>query len=149
MACNRCGYGGMIKGDICPKCGRDARGTALSGETSYLSPVELESIKMAEEQGGETEGPALIVEKGPTIGMVFPLDKEETSIGRHLGSDIFLDDITVSRKHAQISKKSDGFILRDMGSLNGTYVNEDLVEETFLNGGDEIQIGRFKLVFKA
>jgi pSer/pThr/pTyr-binding forkhead associated (FHA) protein len=75
------------------------------------------------------------------------LDAEVTRAGRHPDSDIFLDDITVSRRHAEIIRRSDGFHVLDVGSLNGTYVNRDRVEEAKLANGDELQIGKFKLVF--
>ncbi len=75
------------------------------------------------------------------------LDAEVTRAGRHPDSDIFLDDITVSRRHAEIVRRADGFHLIDAGSLNGTYVNRDRVEEAKLSNGDELQIGKFKLVF--
>ena len=89
----------------------------------------------------------LIVRKGPNEGSKYMLDAEVTRAGRHPDSDIFLDDITVSRRHAEIVRRADGFHLVDAGSLNGTYVNRDRVEEAKLGNGDELQIGRFKLVF--
>ena len=89
----------------------------------------------------------LLVRKGPNAGSRYVLDAEVTRAGRHPDSDIFLDDITVSRRHAEITRHSDGYVLRDVGSLNGTYVNRDRVEESKLSHGDELQIGKFKLVF--
>ena len=71
-----------------------------------------------------------------------------TRAGRHPESDIFLDDITVSRRHAEIEQRPDGkAVIRDVGSLNGTYVNRERIEEAVLEGGDEVQIGKFKLVY--
>jgi pSer/pThr/pTyr-binding forkhead associated (FHA) protein len=75
------------------------------------------------------------------------MDTDATRIGRHPDSDIFLDDITVSRRHAEIRRNGGSFALHDVGSLNGTYVNRERVEEAELRSGDEIQIGKFKLVF--
>jgi pSer/pThr/pTyr-binding forkhead associated (FHA) protein len=89
----------------------------------------------------------LIVRKGPNAGSKYLLDAEVTRAGRHPDSDIFLDDITVSRRHAEITRQADRYTLRDVGSLNGTYVNRDRVEEAALANGDELQIGKFKLVF--
>lgn len=89
----------------------------------------------------------LLVRKGPNAGSRYVLDAEVTQAGRHPDSDIFLDDITVSRRHAEITRRADGYVLRDVGSLNGTYVNRDRVEESKLAHGDELQIGKFKLVF--
>ncbi len=89
----------------------------------------------------------LVVRKGPNEGSKYMLDAEVTRAGRHPESDIFLDDITVSRRHAEVIRRSDGFHVLDVGSLNGTYVNRDRVEEARLSNGDELQIGKFKLVF--
>ena len=94
------------------------------------------------------EGAALlVVRKGPNEGSKYMLDAEVTRAGRHPDSDIFLDDVTVSRRHAEVVRQADGFHLRDVGSLNGTYVNRDRVEDVKLVNGDELQIGKFKLVF--
>ena len=89
----------------------------------------------------------LVVRKGPNEGSKYALDAEVTRAGRHPDSDIFLDDITVSRRHAEIVRRADGFHVVDVGSLNGTYVNRGRVEEAKLGNGDELQIGKFKLVF--
>jgi pSer/pThr/pTyr-binding forkhead associated (FHA) protein len=89
----------------------------------------------------------LVVRKGPNEGSKYMLDAEVTRAGRHPDSDIFLDDITVSRRHAEVIRRADGFHVVDVGSLNGTYVNRDRVEDTRLTNGDELQIGKFKLVF--
>ena len=89
----------------------------------------------------------LVVRKGPNEGSKYMLDAEVTRAGRHPDSDIFLDDITVSRRHAEVIRRADGFHVIDVGSLNGTYVNRDRVEDTRLTNGDELQIGKFKLVF--
>jgi len=89
----------------------------------------------------------LVVRKGPNEGSKYMLDAEVTRAGRHPDSDIFLDDITVSRRHAEIVRRADGFHVVDVGSLNGTYVNRDRVEDSKLTNGDELQIGKFKLVF--
>ena len=89
----------------------------------------------------------LVVRKGPNEGSKYKLDAEVTRAGRHPDSDIFLDDITVSRRHAEIIRRADGFHVLDAGSLNGTYVNRDRVDDVKLSNGDELQIGKFKLVF--
>jgi pSer/pThr/pTyr-binding forkhead associated (FHA) protein len=86
------------------------------------------------------------VKRGPNAGTRFVMTKDVTTTGRHPESDIFLDDITVSRRHAEIRKNA-GFRIVDMGSLNGTYVNKLRVEEADLSSGDEIQIGKFRLIF--
>jgi len=91
----------------------------------------------------------LVVLRGPNTGARFLLDDDEVMSGRHPDSDIFLDDVTVSRKHAVFRRTSEGFVVRDVGSLNGTYVNRQLVDEVTLATGDEVQIGKFRLVFYA
>ena len=89
----------------------------------------------------------LIVHRGPNAGSRFLLDSDHTSAGRSPGSDIFLDDVTVSRKHAEFVRSADGFRVRDVGSLNGTYVNRERVDACGLRSGDEVQIGRFRMTF--
>lgn len=89
----------------------------------------------------------LVVKRGPNAGSRFVLDKDVVTAGRHPESDIFLDDVTVSRRHAEFSKTSEGFEVSDTGSLNGTYVNREAVESSALVNGDEVQIGKFRLVF--
>ncbi|MBV7363709.1 FHA domain-containing protein [Actinomycetaceae bacterium TAE3-ERU4] len=90
----------------------------------------------------------LVVEKGPNVGSRFLLDTASTSVGRHTSSDIFLDDVTVSRRHAEFVRTSDGgYMVRDAGSLNGTYVNRERVEQIDLREGDEVQIGKFRMSY--
>jgi pSer/pThr/pTyr-binding forkhead associated (FHA) protein len=89
----------------------------------------------------------LVVKRGPNVGSRFLLDQPVTSAGRHPGSDVFLDDITVSRRHAEFRRENDELHVVDVGSLNGTYVNREPVESAVLVSGDEIQIGKFRLVF--
>jgi pSer/pThr/pTyr-binding forkhead associated (FHA) protein len=89
----------------------------------------------------------LVVRRGPNAGSRFLLDSDLTLIGRHPESDIFLDDVTVSRRHAEFYRHGDRFTVRDVGSLNGTYVNRERIEEAELFGGDEVQIGKFRLLF--
>ena len=112
---------------------------------------DLEDTASADELAAITALPArsalLIVRRGPTVGARFLLDTDVTVAGRHPDADIFLDDVTVSRVHAVIEKLDSGFSLKDSGSLNGTYVNGESVSEVDLNSGDEIQIGKFHLLF--
>jgi pSer/pThr/pTyr-binding forkhead associated (FHA) protein len=91
----------------------------------------------------------LVVLRGPNTGARFLLDSDQVSSGRHPDSDIFLDDVTVSRKHATFRREGDDFLVRDVGSLNGTYVNRTRIDEAILKTGDEVQIGKFRLVFYA
>ncbi len=91
----------------------------------------------------------LVVTRGPNSGSRFALDEPLVTAGRHPDSMIFLDDITVSRRHAEVRKVDDGYTVADVGSLNGTYLNRQRVEDAPLHDGDELQIGTFKLLFLA
>lgn len=89
----------------------------------------------------------LIVQRGPNRGARFLLDAESTTAGRHPASDIFLDDVTVSRKHCVFEKIGATFRVRDIGSLNGTYINRERIDATELHDGDEVQIGKYRMTF--
>jgi pSer/pThr/pTyr-binding forkhead associated (FHA) protein len=91
----------------------------------------------------------LVVQRGPGAGSRFLLDLDVVSVGRHPDSEIFLDDVTVSRRHAEFRRGSSGFSVTDAGSLNGTYVNRDRIDEVQLKDGDEVQVGKYRLVFFA
>jgi pSer/pThr/pTyr-binding forkhead associated (FHA) protein len=91
----------------------------------------------------------LVVQKGPGSGNRFLMDKDEVHAGRHPDSEIFLDDVTVSRQHAVFHRTGEGFTVSDAGSLNGTYVNRDRIEKVLLKDSDEVQIGKYRLVFFA
>jgi pSer/pThr/pTyr-binding forkhead associated (FHA) protein len=103
-----------------------------------ISPEIFESLK--EIPGGKS---GLIVLKGPNVGEKIFFNKAVFKIGRDANSDIFLDDITISRKHAQVEKTDNNYKIIDLGSLNGVYVNGKLVEEKILENGDKIQIGKY------
>lgn len=89
----------------------------------------------------------LVVKRGPNAGSRFLLDQAVTTAGRHPDSDIFLDDVTVSRRHAEFRKNGDSYEVVDVGSLNGTYVNREPKNSAVLTNGDEVQVGKFRLVF--
>ncbi|WP_291313535.1 oxoglutarate dehydrogenase inhibitor Odhl [Corynebacterium sp. UBA2622] len=115
---------------------------------------EMESGAAASDAAGGAdnlpEGAALlVVKRGPNAGARFLLDQETTTAGRHPEADIFLDDVTVSRRHAEFRRNEGGFEVVDVGSLNGTYVNREPRNSQALSTGDEIQIGKFRLVFLA
>jgi len=112
-------------------------------ETGELGPIE--AAKIADLAGGSAH---LVVRRGALEGMQFPLlPGELMSIGRSSDSKIFLDDVTVSRKHASVSLVASVWVLSDAGSLNGTYVNKLRVTTTTLASGDELQIGKFRFIF--
>ncbi len=89
----------------------------------------------------------LLMQRGPSAGARFLLDADRTSAGRSPDADIFLDDVTVSRKHAEFIRAGDDFAVRDVGSLNGTYVNRTRIDQATLQPGDEVQIGKFRMTF--
>ena len=91
----------------------------------------------------------LVVQRGPSSGSRFLLDEDVVRAGRHPDSEIFLDDVTVSRQHAEFHRSGDSFTVSDSGSLNGTYVNRDRIDTVQLTDGDEVQIGKYRLVFFA
>ena len=91
----------------------------------------------------------LVVQRGPSAGSRFLLDTDLVTAGRHPESEIFLDDVTVSRRHAEFRRSGGGYTVSDVGSLNGTYVNRDRIDEVTLQDGDEVQIGKYRLVYFA
>jgi len=116
-----------------------------------FTPIDIEEDSGEEAGAPQAELEAgqalLVVQRGPNAGSKFLIDKDVTTAGRHPESDIFLDDVTVSRRHVEFRRDRGAFSIRDVGSLNGTYVNRQRVEETRLANGDELQIGKFKLTF--
>jgi len=89
----------------------------------------------------------LLMQRGPSAGARFLLDAERTTAGRSTSADIFLDDVTVSRKHAEFVRDGQQFVVRDIGSLNGTYVNRTRIDAVALRPGDEVQIGKYRMTF--
>ncbi|MBB3045038.1 FHA domain-containing protein [Nocardioides soli] len=121
-------------------------GSADKVETSdrQLNPVDAAAVDAL--PAGHA---LLVVQRGPGAGSRFLLDQDVISAGRHPDSEIFLDDVTVSRRHAEFHRQGDSFTVSDVGSLNGTYVNRDRIDRVQLTDGDEVQIGKFRLVFFA
>lgn len=117
---------------------------ADKAETSdrQLNPVDAAAVDAL-----PTGHALLVVQRGPGSGSRFLLDQDVISAGRHPESEIFLDDVTVSRRHAEFHRQGESFTVSDVGSLNGTYVNRDRIDRVRLNDGDEVQIGKFRLVF--
>jgi len=148
--CTRCGHPNRDDARFCAECGAPLQDDA----TLTLPPIEQDDEPHDEFPFPHDElkpGQALLlVKRGPTAGSTFLLDADVTSAGRNPDSDVFLDDVTVSRKHAVLERRADGsWFVRDVGSLNGTYVNGEQVDETKLASGDEVQVGKFKLTFFA
>ena len=158
--CTQCGQQNPEDSRFCARCGAPLtvpgeRAGTSTDQTTTLSMAGLETPE--EHQLGEvgdvgvetlpTGTALLVVKRGPNAGSRFLLDKDVTTVGRHPESDIFLDDVTVSRRHAEFVRREGGFLVRDVGSLNGTYLNRERIDEAGLNNGDEVQIGKFRLVY--
>jgi pSer/pThr/pTyr-binding forkhead associated (FHA) protein len=121
--------------------------TSMLPKTDLLrDPGAQDMLDLAELPPGSA---LLVVTRGPNAGSRFHLNKPVSSAGRHPNSDIYLDEVTVSRKHAEFRRESDGIRLVDLGSLNGTYVNRKTVDSALLVSGDEVQLGKFRLIFFA
>ena len=150
MICRRCGHDNEAGANFCSSCGAPL--SANDDETTASISTIEERLELDEELGALlAELPAgsglVLVRRGPNAGSRFSLDRETTTVGRHPDSDIFLDDITVSRRHAVIRHDGESYEVSDAGSLNGTYVNHERVETAPLRHLDELQVGRFVLTF--
>jgi pSer/pThr/pTyr-binding forkhead associated (FHA) protein len=139
--CPACGASLDVDVAECPSCG-----ASVAGATESFEPVGAEEATQVAQVPG-AEGPVLVVRKGPQPGERFFIDTPRLSIGRDPASDIFLNDMTVSRTHAIIECVGSRVKLTDAGSLNGTYVNGELVEAAELSNGDTVQIGTFQMAF--
>jgi hypothetical protein len=136
--CSTCGSP-LSQPDPAPT-GEPPTATYRIGETGELIPVELDDIV--------SKGPTLVIRAGGgRVGESFPLTEGRMTVGRRPDSDVFLDDVTVSRDHALLVRRGDDWYLDDCGSLNGTYVNRSRIESHRLADGDELQIGKYKLSF--
>jgi len=161
--CPGCGEPNPESARFCSQCGtpltRAAAERATAGETTSMifTGAETTDTELGDESAADTaviealppNTALLVVRRGPNAGSRFLLDSDLTEVGRRPDSDIFLDDVTVSRRHAEFHRGGAGFTVRDVGSLNGTYVNRERVESATLSNGDEVQIGKFRLVFIA
>ena len=154
LHCPECGFDNAEGANFCSRCGANlsaarekappaepATATYRIDETGELVPVDVGDVVA-------DEGAALVIRAGGgRVGESFPLNADRMTIGRRPDSDIFLDDVTVSRDHALLVRRSGDYYLDDLGSLNGTYVNRHRIESHRLEDGDELQVGKFKLTF--
>ncbi|HEY6567763.1 MAG TPA: FHA domain-containing protein [Actinomycetota bacterium] len=148
MFCTRCGHPNHEDARFCAECGAPLN----EDPTVSLTPVEPDEEGHDEFPFPHDELAAgqalLLVKRGPNAGSTFLLNEPVTSVGRNVDSVVFLDDVTVSRAHAAFERRDDDeWFVRDVGSLNGTYVNGEQVDQTKLASSDEVQIGKFKLMF--
>jgi pSer/pThr/pTyr-binding forkhead associated (FHA) protein len=146
--CPECGFQNPETANYCSKCG-SLLAREESGETTMaFTPDEADEEGQPELADFGIKGPALVVRSGGgRAGETFPLGTEETTIGRSPDCDIFLDDVTVSRRHAVLKRNSNELEIEDLGSLNGTFLNRRRIETGVLSDGDELQIGKYKLTF--
>ncbi len=146
--CPECGFQNPEAANYCAKCGALlAKDEAGAETTMTYVPEEGDDDATALEDIG-VKGPALVVRSGGgRTGETFPLEAERTLIGRSPDCEIFLDDVTVSRKHAVLQRRDDAYVIEDLGSLNGTFVNRRRIESGELTDNDELQIGKYRLTF--
>jgi hypothetical protein len=149
--CPECGFVNAEGANYCQRCGaylavaaesarEPSTATYRVGETGELIPVELDAVV--------SEGAALVIRSGGgRVGESFALQGDRMTVGRRPDSDVFLDDVTVSRDHALIVRRNGAYWLDDLGSLNGTYVNRRRIDSHRLEDGDELQVGKYKLTF--
>ena len=149
--CSQCGS--RLAGDdasAAPPVAVDATATisiAGSDRAEISSDRQLNPVDAAAVDALPRGSALLVVQRGPGAGSRFLLDKDVVTAGRHADSEIFLDDVTVSRRHATFTREGDTFTVADAGSLNGTYVNRDRIDTVLLKDTDEVQIGKYRLVF--
>lgn len=167
--CTRCGHRNPATSRFCSNCGAPLKGGIPERASETTSTISISGLEAYDaEVTGQTMLPSLspeaqaavdalpagsallVVRRGPNSGSRFLLDGDLTTAGRHPQSDIFLDDVTVSRRHVEFRRGADGsFTVGDVGSLNGTYVNRERIDSVALSTGDEVQIGKYRLVFYA
>lgn len=142
--CPGCGRAGAVEARFCDACG-----TRIPEVDEPTGPFEpLDDLPHRDDRDRfPTDCGLFVVESGPKAGARYGLEAELTTVGRHGDADILLDDVTVSRRHVEVERVGDRYAVRDVGSLNGTWLNGVRIEDGELQDGDELRIGRFKLVF--
>lgn len=149
--CNQCGHRNPPTSSFCSSCGsaldlQDDRTITLTAVDPLQDAPGTDDDVAVPVGDLPTDSGVLIVRAGPQAGERFAIGPGVTQLGRHPDSDVMLDDITVSRRHVEIERTEEGYVVRDVGSLNGTYVNQERVDRAVLHHGDELQIGKFRLV---
>jgi hypothetical protein len=149
LHCPECGFANADGANYCQRCGAFlAQSEAPPGTTTAAYKLGETGEIEAVEPRGFVRGAALVIRAGGgRAGETFPLDGDRLTVGRRPESDIFLDDVTVSRDHAILVRRGSDYYLDDCGSLNGTYVNRRRIESHRLVDGDELQVGKYKLAF--
>src|SRR3954451_8196156 len=160
QTCSQCGNQNTDEARFCSQCGSplepapvDTTATITFGGPAARSDAEDRATLNEADAAAADALPAgsalLIVQRGPGAGSRYLLDTDVVSAGRHPEADIFLDDITVHRRHVELRREGGTYSVHDVGSLNGTYVNRDRIDDAVLQNGDEVRIGKFRLVFFA
>jgi len=149
--CNQCGHRNPPASSFCSSCGsaldlKDDRTITLTAVDPLQESPAGEDEVVVSVGDLPADGAVLIVRAGAQAGERFTLSDGVTRLGRHPDSEIMLDDITVSRRHVEIERTTEGWVVTDAGSLNGTYVNQERIDRAVLHHGDELQIGKFRLV---
>jgi pSer/pThr/pTyr-binding forkhead associated (FHA) protein len=160
--CTNCGNANPDGARFCSQCGSPlVSATSAAPGADSTATISIAGTERAEISSDRQLNPVdaaavdalpvgsalLVVQRGPGAGSRFLLDKDVTTAGRHADSEIFLDDVTVSRRHATFTREGATFTVSDAGSLNGTYVNRDRIDTVLLKDTDEVQIGKYRLVF--
>jgi hypothetical protein len=142
--CPECGFQSPEAASYCSRCGALLVRESVGETTLSLGPEDLESVA----SGESIDGPALVVRSGGgRAGESFEAIGDRALIGRSPECDVFLDDVTVSRRHAELVREANAFTIRDLGSLNGTFVNKRRIESSVLEDDDEVQIGKYRMTF--
>jgi pSer/pThr/pTyr-binding forkhead associated (FHA) protein len=157
VVCPTCGTENPSSSRFCSSCGTALDTGESITDTSIFNPTTAAPAEGDTDFSAEAHRSAidalppgsalLVVKRGPNAGSRFLLDRDVTTAGRHPDSDIFLDDVTVSRRHVEFRRESGGFSVHDVGSLNGTYLNRERIDSAVLSSSDEVQIGKFRLVY--
>jgi len=148
MFCNRCGHRNPDDATFCGRCDSVLdRLDDQTGALSTLGPANNHTPNVPPREITERGAAQLILGNGPNTGDRHHLNQDLTRLGRDPNNELVLDDITVSRHHAEIERIAAAYFVRDNGSLNGTYVNTQRIDETQLHHGDELQVGKFCLLF--
>jgi pSer/pThr/pTyr-binding forkhead associated (FHA) protein len=158
--CTNCGHANPEGSNFCSQCGTQLQKPEKPAPESLDTTRTMAAVPEPDDDALSSDDEAavsalpkgsalLIVRRGADAGSRFLLDTEHTTVGRSQEADILLDDISVSRRHAVFTLTDDGVVVKDIGSLNGTYVNRQMVDKQLLQAGDEVQIGKFRLVYYA
>ncbi len=147
IVCDECGHRNPDGANFCSSCGAAVAPEEVTTDHPVIDPGTGEGSPHIDRSAFGLHEGLFVVLQGAKAGARYALDSDIVTVGRHPKSDIFLDDITVSRRHAEVCRNGARYSVRDVGSLNGTYVNRERADDHELHDGDELQIGKFKLVF--